>query len=125
MLPGMEAYSLDLRERVVGAVAAGHSQAAVARTFQLSRTTVKRYVAQQRRTGSLAPQQQVRTAPQIGPAEDPALFAQLEAHPDATLAEHCARWAEEQGVTVSVPTMWRAIARLGWTPKKPRAANLT
>jgi len=118
MMPGMKAYSLDLRERVVGAVATGQSQAAVARTFQVSRTTVKRYVAQQRRTGSLNPTQPARQPPQIGPAEHPALLAQLEAHLDATLAEHCTRWAEEQGVTVSVPTMWRAIARLGWTPKK-------
>ena len=120
MLSGMKAYSLDLRERVVGAVATGRTQAAVARTFQVSRTTVKRYVAQQRRTGSLNPTQPARQPPQIGPAEHPALLAQLEAHPDATLAEHCTRWAEEQGVTVSVPTMWRAIARLGWTPKKRR-----
>jgi transposase len=117
---GMKAYSLDLRERVVGAVATGQSQAAVARTFQVSRTTVKRYLAQQRRTGSLMPKQPTRQPPQLGPAQQPALLVQLEAHPDATLAEHCTRWATEQGVTVSVPTMWRAIARSGWTPKKRR-----
>src|SRR5919199_3005907 len=118
MLPGMKAYSLDLRERVVRAVGDGQSQAAVARTFQVSRSTVKRYLAQQRRTGSLMPKQPTRQPPQLGPAQQPALLVQLEAHPDATLAEHCTRWATEQGVTVSVPTMWRAIARLGWTPKK-------
>jgi len=119
-MPGMKAYSLDLRERVVGAVATGQSQAAVARTFQVSRTTVKRYVAQQRHTGSLHPTPPARKPPQIGPAEQLALRAQLDAHPDATLAEHCTRWAEAQGGRVSVPTMWRAIARLGWTPKKRR-----
>jgi transposase len=114
----MQAYSLDLRERVVRAVAEGQSQAAAARTFRLSRSTLKRYLAQQRRTGSLVPTRQARQQPRIGPAEQPALLAQLEAHPDATLAEHCATWAETQGVRVSVPTMWRAIARLGWTSKK-------
>ena len=118
MLRGMKAYSLDLRDRVVRAVAAGQSQAAVARTFQVSRSTVKRYLAQQRRTGSLVPRTPTHPPPQIGPAQQAALLVQLEAHPDATLAEHCTRWAEEQGVRVSVPTMWRAIARLGWTPKK-------
>ena len=116
----MKAYSLDLRERVVSAAQAGQSQAAVARTFQLSRTTVKRYLARQRRSGSLVPQRQARQQPRIGPAEHPALLAQLEAHPDATLAEHCTAWAATQGVTVSVPTMWRAIARLDWTSKKRR-----
>jgi transposase len=114
----MKAYSLDLRERVVRAVTDGQSVAAVARTFQVGQSTVKRYLAQQRRTGSLAPTKQARQPPRIGPAEQTALLAQLEARPDATLAEHCTQWAQEQGVTVSVPTMWRAIARLGWTPKK-------
>jgi len=116
----MQAYSLDLRERVVSAVQDGQSQAAVARTFRLSRSTVKRYLAQQRRTGSLIPKVQARQQPRLGPAEHPALLAQLEAHPDATLAEHCTTWAATQQVTLSVPTMWRAIARLGWTPKKRR-----
>lgn len=116
----MQAYSLDLRERVVYAVQAGQSQAAVARTFRVSRSTVKRYLAQQRRTGSLVPTRQARQQPRLGPADQPALLAQLEAHPDATLAEHCATWAATQHVTLSVPTMWRAIARLGWTPKKRR-----
>jgi transposase len=40
------------------------------------------------------------------------------------LEEHCATWAQTQGVQVSVPTMWRAIARVGWTPKKTTTAKL-
>ena len=116
----MDAYSLDLRDRIVRAVAAGQPKAAVARVFQVSRSTVKRYTARHRATGSLAPTRQTRQQPRITPAAHPALLAQLAAQPDATLAEHCERWAESQGVRVSVPTMWRAIARLGWTPKKRR-----
>ena len=111
---------MDLRERIVRAVAAGQGRAATARTFHVSLSTVKRYTAQHRATGSLVPKQQTRQQPRITPAHHPALLAQLAAHPDATLDEHCQLWTQGQGVRVSVPTMWRAIARVGWTPKKSR-----
>ena len=114
----MRAYSIDLRERIVQAVTSGQSKAAVARTFRVNLSTVKRYTAQHHATGSLAPKPQARQQPRVTPAHHPALLAQLAAQPDATLAEHCATWAQTQGVQVSVPTMWRAIARVGWTPKK-------
>jgi transposase len=39
-------------------------------------------------------------------------------HPDATLAEHCAQWARDQGARMSVATMSRAIRRVGITLKK-------
>jgi len=46
------------------------------------------------------------------------LQPQLEAHPDATLEEHCRLWEAETGVKVSISTMSRAILRLRWTRKK-------
>jgi hypothetical protein len=40
------------------------------------------------------------------------------------MAEHCARWEDEQGVPLSVATMSRVIRRLGITVKKvPRASE--
>src|SRR5215211_1022141 len=103
----MRPYSLDLRERIVRAVDAGATQAAVAEAFSVGRATVQRYVAQRRR-GSLAPRPIPGRAARIGPAQVPALRAQVEASPDATLAEHCARWAGAHGVRVSIATMQRA-----------------
>jgi hypothetical protein len=48
-------------------------------------------------------------------------LAQLQAHPADTLEEHCARWAETNGVKVSISTMSRVITQdLGWTRKKSR-----
>jgi transposase len=49
------------------------------------------------------------------------LQAQVAAAPDATLAQHCARWEAAQGVRVSVATMSRALRRLGITLKKSPA----
>lgn len=111
----MNAYSLDLRERIVQAVAGGMAKTVAARTFGVSYATVKRYVHREQ-AGALAP----RTSPGRRRAIDAASAwrAQLEAAPDATLAEHVTQWAQEQGVTVSLTTMHRAIARLDWTRKK-------
>ena len=116
----MKAYSTDLRERIVQAVRDGQAQPAVARTFAVSPATVKRYVAQYRRTGSLVPKRSPGRTPRIRPADHPALRAQLAAAPAATLAEHWANWEQTQGVRVSVPTMYRAIRAVDWTRKKGR-----
>ena len=100
----MRAYSGDLRSRLVAAVDGGMPRSEAARVFGVGRATVKRYLALRRETGALLP-------------------ARLREAPDATLAEHCAWYEAAAGVRVVGPTMSRAIARLGWTRKKPRAAN--
>jgi transposase len=115
----MKPYSDDLRTRILAAVAAGMSKCQAARVFGVSRSTIKLYAQRRRETGSLAPTP--RVAPRsslIGPAQQDALRAQLDAAPDAPLATHCAIWEREHGVRVSVSTMHRAIARVGWTRKK-------
>lgn len=90
----MRAYSVDLRERIVAAVDAGH-----------------------------APRPRVGDRPEIGPERYPPLVARLQAAPDATLERHCERWAALTGQVVSVSTLWRTIARAEWTDKKRRWAR--
>ncbi len=114
----MRAYSVDLRERIVAAVAAGEAQAAVVRRFSVSVATIRNYLRLRRETGGLAPRPRLGDRPEIGTEQYPALLAQLRASPDATLEWHCATWATEQGQVVSVSTMWRTTQRLGWTYKK-------
>jgi len=114
----MRAYSTDLRERIVQAVARGEPQISVAQTFGVGVATVRRYVTQQRTRGTLTPKRHPGPACRIGPADQPALLAQVQAAPAATLAEHCATWAQTHHVRVSRPTMCRALARLGWPLKK-------
>ena len=114
----MKAYSMDLRQRIVAAVDAGTPRAEVARTFRVSLATLKRYLKQRRETGTLAPRTSPGRPAEIPPVQHAALRAQLAAHPDATLAQHCRRWQAEQQATVSVSAMQRAIARVGWSRKK-------
>jgi len=116
----MRAYSLDLRARIVAAVEAGEAHPAVARRFGVAVATIGNYLRLQRATGSLAPRLRPGGQPEIEPARYPQLQAQLQAAPDATLAQHCQAWAEREGQLVSVATMWRTTQRLGWTYKKKR-----
>jgi transposase len=114
----MRPYSPDLRERILTAVQTGDAKAAVARRFCVERSTVRRYLRQWEQTGSLAPKPIPGDTPAIPPAQYPALRAQLAALPDGTLHAHCDRWAQEQGVRVSISTMSRAQRRVGWSRKK-------
>ena len=113
MPPGMRAYSMDLRERIVAAVDAGLTQAQAAERFGVSLRTVERYVARRRATGNLTPTEQ-RHGPQptVRRALRAWLPARLDAAADATLAEHAAVFAAETGLRVSLATMCRAIAGL-------------
>ena len=116
----MRALSLDIRERIVAAIAAGATPGAVATRFQVDRSTVYRYVRQQRTTGVLVSHPIPGRPRRIGPHAEASLERQLRLHPDATLAEHGEHWMATHGEQVSVATLWRAIARIGWTRKKGR-----
>ena len=114
------AYSLDLRERLLRALASGLSAVEIEHHTGVDATTVRRWRQRQARGDSLAPRHAPGRVPLIGPDPYDALRAQVATHPDATLAEHCARWSAEQGQTVSVPTMCRLFRQLRLPLKKSR-----
>ena len=114
----MKQYSVDLRERLLGAIDAGLSQAEASRLFGVGTSTITRWRQRRAATKTLHPTPRPGRTPQIGTAQTEALQAQVATHADATLAEHCAIWAREQQVRVSVATMSRTIRRRGITVKK-------
>ena len=117
------AYSKDLRLRVLAAVDRGVPRTEIVRTFGVSLATIGRYVRRRRETGEVAPRPSPGRRPSIcnSAEERRALWEQLEVNPEeATLEEHCELWERKRGVRVSVPTMCRAIRRLGWTYKQRR-----
>jgi transposase len=117
----MNAYSVDLRQRVVAAVTSGMSRNDVIRTFQISAATLGRYLKQYRQSGNLTPRRHTGGAQkQIGSEQHPALQELITAAPDATLAEICQQWQQRTGVLVSQATMSRALARIGLKRKKRR-----
>jgi transposase len=118
----MNAYSLDLRLKVLDAVDRGIPRREVVQTFGVSMLTLERYLRRRRQTGDLAPKPSPGRTPSIlaTPWEKRALWKQLEENDEATLERHCELWEERGGARVSVSTMSRAVRKLGWTFKKSR-----
>jgi transposase len=115
-----KALSVDLRERVVAAVAAGASCRAAAIRFGVSASSAIRWCAQAREVGTVAP----------GPLGGDRRSARIEAHAplildlieqrsDITLAEIQAELARA-GVPASLATVWRFFERRRITRKKRR-----
>lgn len=113
----MRAYSCDLRERIIAALEAGERTGQVATRFAVSDRTVRRYRQVLRERGSLAPKP-LPGRRRLTAGREAELRDQVQAHPDATLADHCRRWQARTGQRLSLPTMHRAIGRLNWTVKK-------
>jgi transposase len=116
----MNAYSLDLRLKVLDAVDRGIPRKEVVRTFGVSMPTIERYLRRRREGAGLDPGRSPGRTPSICASveERRALWAQLEENAEATLERHCELWETERKVRVSVATMSRAVRKLGWTFKK-------
>jgi transposase len=114
----MKAYSQDLRQRVLNAIDAGQSQAAVAKTFSISIATIKRYLQRRREMGHVLPKALPGRPAVKGAVLQVHLQAQLEAHPDVTREEHCRLFEAAHGIRVSSASISRARMALGWTRKK-------
>ena len=116
----MEAYSLDLRERVAAACAQpGRTIGAVATQFSVSVSFVEKLLHRQRASGSLAAlPHRSGPAPLLDAAARAELGACLRQQPDATLDELRVWVAALGGPTVSPATMGRAVQALDWRRKK-------
>lgn len=111
------AYSLDLRERIVEAVAEGQKHQEVAARFQVGVATVRRYLSRSR-AGRLAAKAPPGRSAFISAEAYEQLREQVRQHNDATLARHCELWEEQQGVKVSVAVMCRTLQRASLPLKK-------
>lgn len=121
----MKAYSLDLREKVLRAVDQGYPREEIVKLLGVSRATIKRYLKQRRETGEVGPKTIPGRTPRKLASLQAELVAQLIAHDDVSLTEHCRLWEDSHGVKVSRSTMHEAIKRLGWTRKKRRWVPLS
>lgn len=111
------AYSLDLRKRIVEAVAEGQKHQDVAARFKVGVATVRRYLSRSR-TGALAAKAPPGRSSLIPAEAYELLEEQVRQHNDATLAKHCELWETQQGIKVSVAVMCRTLQRAGLSRKK-------
>ena len=113
-------YSLDLRERVVGAVAAGESCRSVAKRFEVSVASVVKWSQRYRATGSLAAKRMGGYRPYVLAGERDWLLARIMAAPDLTLRSLLAELAD-RGVKVSYFAVWHFFEHEGISFKKRMA----
>ena len=107
----MNAYSKDLRVRVLDALDRGVPRKEVAGLFGVSLSTIKRYLKRRREGKDLQPKPSTGRRRRIlaSPQEKRALWEQLEENDEATLERHCQLWEAKRGVRVSPSAMSRAI----------------
>ena len=108
----------DVRERALAAVDGGCRVADVAAFFQNDPSTIYRWLRQRAGTGSGLSRPRSGRPSRLGPAQAAELDAQVAAHPDATLAEHGARWETTHGFRPSLSAMSRWLRERGFTRKK-------
>jgi transposase len=116
----MNAYSEDLRKKIVEAAERGTPKTEVARAFGVGVSSVKRYVATSREGRSLAPKKRPGSRPKLDEGARRLLEADLEERPAATLPERREFLERAAGVRVSDSTVSRVLKRLGWSRKKDR-----
>jgi transposase len=114
----MNGYSEDLRRKIVSAVGRGMSKAQAARTFDVSLSSVKRYVNKAQRGESLAPKKSPGSTPKLDQKAMKLLEEDIKERPYLTLRERREYMKALSGVSVSRSTLCRAIARIGPTRKK-------
>ena len=110
-------YSLDLRERVVAAVAAGESCRKVAETYQISVASVVKWSQRFRASGSVAAKRMGGTRPRLLAGKRDWLLARLAAKPDLTLRALVVELGE-RGVVTSYGSVWRIVHDAGISFKK-------
>ncbi len=104
-------YSHDLRERLIGAVEAGHSASSASRVFGVSRSIAIKWVQCWRRTGEVpraAPREHYRWRLDAHEAWLLSLVAQ---EPDLTLEEIRGRLADQRDGATCVNSLWRFYDR--------------
>ena len=116
-------YSMDLRERVVGAVLTGAMSArAAAARFGVSESSAIKWVRRYRETGSAAPSQIGGHKPRVltGALRD---WLIARAARDFTLRELVAELLAEFGVKVDYVQVWRFVHEERLSFKKKRSAR--
>ena len=116
----MNAYSEDLRTKIVEAVEKGMGKSQAARTFGVSLSSVKRFAKMADEGRSLAPKKRPGSKPKLDQSARRLLEADLEERPAATLPQRCEFLYRVAGEKVSESTVSRMLKRMGWTRKKDR-----
>jgi len=110
-------YSLDLRERVLGAIEDGLTRKAVAERYEIGISTVGRYILRQAEKGSLEPEQFGGYRPYALEGHEDLIRGWVEECCDLTLKQIGGR-LEERGIKASQTAVFNYLEHLDLTFKK-------
>jgi transposase len=117
----MDAYSEDLRQKIVQALQQRRmTKSEAARTFGVSLSSVKRYAKAAREGRSLSPGKAPGNRPLLDEKARRLLEADLEERPFAKLKDRREYLEKVAGVSVSESTLSRALRKMGFGRKKGR-----
>jgi transposase len=114
----MNAYPEDLRKKIIEALSRGMTKSEAARSFGVSRSSVKRYAKLAEEGRPLAPKKRPGSKPKMDESATELLEADAEKRPAATLSERREFLQKAAGVRVSESTVSRMLRRLGFSRKK-------
>lgn len=118
----VRSLSMDLRTRLVSAVADGMTRRSAAKRFGVAPSTAIKWVERWERTGDVRPHAQGgdrRSHRLQAHAEE--ILGLIEARRDITLAEIAEHLEREHGLKVALSSIWRLLDRRGMSFKKNRA----
>jgi transposase len=117
----MNAYSEDLRKKIVDAVIKRRmKKSEAAHAFGVSLSSVKRYVRLAVQGKPLTPKKRPGSLPKMDEAARRLLEEDLKERPAVSLRERCEYLRSLTGLLVSRSTLCRMLKRLGYTRKKDR-----
>jgi len=114
----MNAYSEDLRMKIVQALQRGMGKSEAARTFAVSLSSVKRYAKLAEEGRSLAPKKRPGSKPKLSERSNKLLEEDLKERPFITLQQRREYLRAVASLEVSRSTVCRAIKRMNSTRKK-------
>ena len=117
-------YSLDLRERVVAAVASGMSRKRAAAHYQVSHSSAIRWTRRLSETGSPAALPMGGKKPFALASEEAWIRARVEEKPDITGRELLAE-LNQRGIEISYYGVWHFVDHVGLSFKKKPARQRT
>jgi len=113
----MKAYSEDLRKKIAQAVERGMPKSRAARLFDVSLSSVKRYLRTASKGGSLEPRKSPGRPRKVDEKARALLEKDLEERPTATIAQRRRFLEHITGTSLSDSTVRRQMKRLGFSQK--------
>jgi transposase len=116
----MEAYSMDLRKRVLAACDSGKQTKEVAELFSVSPAWVRRLKQRRREDGTIEPRPIPGGKPKLDETCRAKVLQMVNDKPDSTLHQLRERIEQELNIRISIGALWETLRQMKLSFKKSR-----